>query len=286
MSLSIFVVGDVHGNYPKLVAALDAAGYKTGDRVIFVGDLTDRGSHNARVVRFVRDLGDKAHIVRGNHEYQHLLLLPLYQTILSFGKEYAISASFLFKYFKPGVSYPKTAAECAPFKCSLDERWNIISTNPKNFEEAIKRFAVQILAWEDDAMWKMVIGLLDSMCGPPYDAEHTLYEYFSGTTQTRATFEAVWRNPCQEINIDLSNSKYKHVVITHNNPFGPHIDSHDTQVGEGHENTLYIFGHIPVDVITESIDTDSNCKYIDIDLSPKSVGVVCLGKEVQNAPED
>lgn len=34
-----FIVGDVHGNYPKLKAALQTYGYREGDDVIFVGDL-------------------------------------------------------------------------------------------------------------------------------------------------------------------------------------------------------------------------------------------------------
>lgn len=43
-----FIVGDVHGNYPKLKAALQTYGYREGDDVIFVGDLMDRGYYNAK----------------------------------------------------------------------------------------------------------------------------------------------------------------------------------------------------------------------------------------------
>lgn len=276
----IFVVGDVHGNYPKLISALETAGYQKGDDVVFVGDLTDRGAHNARVVRFVRDLGEKAHVVRGNHEYQHLLLLPMYQTILSFGKKYVAAAALVFKFFKPGVIYPKMAKDCEQYKCSLDERFAIIDTRPRNFEEAVRRFIVYTLAWEDDFMWKLVVSLLDSMCGPPYDAEHTLYEYFSGSAPTREAFEALWRNPCQEVNISTPKAEYKQVVITHNNPFGPNIYSTDPRAGKGkgHTDILYIFGHVPVDCISEYHDHLSHSKYINIDLSPKQVGVLKIEK--------
>lgn len=272
----IFVVGDVHGNYPKLISALETAGYQKGDDVVFVGDLTDRGAHNARVVRFVRDLGEKAHVVQGNHEYQHLLLLPMYQTILSFGKKYVAAAALVFKFFKPGVIYPKMAKDCEQCKCSLDERFAIIDTRPRNFEEAVRRFIVYTLAWEDDSMWKLVVSLLDSMCGPPYDAKHTLYEYFSGSAPTREAFEALWRNPCQEVNITTPKAEYKQVTITHNNPFGPNIYSIDLQAGKGKDHTdiLYVFGHIPVECVTEFEDHRSHCKYMDIDLSPKQVGVI------------
>lgn len=43
-----FIVGDVHGNYPKLKAALQTYGYREGDDVIFVGNLMDRGYYNAK----------------------------------------------------------------------------------------------------------------------------------------------------------------------------------------------------------------------------------------------
>ena len=43
-----FIVGDVHGNYPKLKAALQTYGYREGDDVIFVGDLMDRRYYNAK----------------------------------------------------------------------------------------------------------------------------------------------------------------------------------------------------------------------------------------------
>ena len=61
-----FIVGDVHGNYPKLKAALQTYGYREGDDVIFVGDLMDRGYYNAKVARYVKRLGDKGHIIQGN----------------------------------------------------------------------------------------------------------------------------------------------------------------------------------------------------------------------------
>ena len=50
---SIYVIGDVHGNYPKLKMALEAVDYKPDDDLIFVGDVMDRGSYNGKVARFI-----------------------------------------------------------------------------------------------------------------------------------------------------------------------------------------------------------------------------------------
>ena len=60
-------VGDIHGHFSKLQAALDAAGFDPAvDRLFSVGDLVDRGPE----CRDVLDWLDKSwfHAVRGNHD--------------------------------------------------------------------------------------------------------------------------------------------------------------------------------------------------------------------------
>jgi len=59
-----YIIGDVHGDYNtlmKLVAKL-----LSDAKIIFVGDLIDRGSRSAEVVKFVREGGHGC--VMGNHE--------------------------------------------------------------------------------------------------------------------------------------------------------------------------------------------------------------------------
>lgn len=64
------LVSDVHGCLEELQELLDAAVYcEDADRLIFLGDLLDRGPDPVGVVRFVRDLG--AECVVGNHEEKH-----------------------------------------------------------------------------------------------------------------------------------------------------------------------------------------------------------------------
>ncbi|MGF6153964.1 metallophosphoesterase [Pseudomonas fluorescens] len=62
-----FAVGDIHGYFTRLQAALDAAGFDPAvDRLFSVGDLVDRGPE----CRDVLDWLDKPwfHPVRGNHD--------------------------------------------------------------------------------------------------------------------------------------------------------------------------------------------------------------------------
>jgi hypothetical protein len=73
-------IGDVHGHAPTRRALLDQLGWKQrdgrlinpgGQRLVFVGDLIDRGPQNLRTVEIVRDLVERgeARCVMGNHEY-------------------------------------------------------------------------------------------------------------------------------------------------------------------------------------------------------------------------
>jgi hypothetical protein len=65
------VIGDVHGCLDELLALLDVVQYHQGaDRLVFVGDLVDRGPDSIGVVRFVRQLGVEC--VLGNHEEKHV----------------------------------------------------------------------------------------------------------------------------------------------------------------------------------------------------------------------
>jgi serine/threonine protein phosphatase 1 len=62
------VVGDVHGCFTKLQAALDAVGFDpgAGDRLFSVGDLVDRGPESAQVLRWLGQPWFAA--IKGNHE--------------------------------------------------------------------------------------------------------------------------------------------------------------------------------------------------------------------------
>ena len=78
------IVGDVHGEFHALQELLSQLGYSLygehpqGRRLIFVGDLCDRGPHSPQVIRFVQELvsRDLAQCVLGNHELNLLCQSP------------------------------------------------------------------------------------------------------------------------------------------------------------------------------------------------------------------
>ncbi len=65
-----FVVGDLHGCFDVLAQALDAVGFNpSGDRLISVGDLVDRGHQNMVALHYLQQ--PWFHAVLGNHDWSH-----------------------------------------------------------------------------------------------------------------------------------------------------------------------------------------------------------------------
>lgn len=69
------IIGDVHGCYQETVNLLEKCKLSSSDRVIFVGDLVDRGPDNGRCLDLAMHLeksqGSNS-CVMGNHEDKHL----------------------------------------------------------------------------------------------------------------------------------------------------------------------------------------------------------------------
>ncbi|MBF0448897.1 MAG: symmetrical bis(5'-nucleosyl)-tetraphosphatase [Magnetococcales bacterium] len=72
--MAVYAIGDLHGCLPELKSLLAKIGFnRHQDRLWFVGDLLSRGPDSLGVLRFVRDLGDRAVVVMGNHEVRALV---------------------------------------------------------------------------------------------------------------------------------------------------------------------------------------------------------------------
>ena len=75
--MATYASGDVQGCHARAINIIDKIQTRTPDaRLVFVGDAVNRGPQSLAMLRLVRELGDRAEMVRGNHDL-HLLAVSI-----------------------------------------------------------------------------------------------------------------------------------------------------------------------------------------------------------------
>jgi serine/threonine protein phosphatase 1 len=138
--MKTFVMGDIHGAYPKLIQCLQRSGFDySADRLIQLGDVTDRGDQVAECVDELLKI-DNLIAIKGNHDdwFNEFLLTGHHPVLWEQGGD-ATARSYLRRIGKEKLLFKKATG----YKTAL---------RPEDVPETHRRFfAGQLLYFIDES---------------------------------------------------------------------------------------------------------------------------------------
>lgn len=66
--MAIYALGDIQGCYGPMMDLLAEIDFSENDQIWFTGDLVNRGQYSLETLRFIKNLGEQAICVLGNHD--------------------------------------------------------------------------------------------------------------------------------------------------------------------------------------------------------------------------
>lgn len=127
--MAIYAIGDVQGCYDSLQRLLDKLEFSPeSDQLWFVGDLVSRGKKSLKTVRFVKDLGDSAITVLGNHDISligmHYGVIPVHASLKKFLKSKHAEELVDWLRFRPMLHVDKPLGFCL-VHAGISPQWGL-----------------------------------------------------------------------------------------------------------------------------------------------------------------
>ena len=172
-----FAIGDIQGCYDELRRLLDKIKFDPQKHKLwFAGDLVNRGPNSLQVLRFVKELGDSAITVLGNHDLQLLaaaegVLQPKQKDTIS-GMLEAPDIGELLDWLRdqPLLHYDK-ALEFAMVHAGIHPKWDLEQAKACAIEletvlqgDHYRDFLEQMSNWNKPKTWKPGLQGMERLC--------------------------------------------------------------------------------------------------------------------------